>query len=125
MSLTEQLLAALSVYGVPLLFGVTLVASIGIPIPVSLLLIAAGSFVELGEMNGWSVILLASCGAVIGDQIGYMLGRWGGSHVLGHVGGWILSEDKLMKAERSARRWGGASVFLTRWLLTPLGSCVN
>jgi membrane-associated protein len=125
MSLTEQLLAALSVYGVPLLFGVILIASIGVPLPVTLLLIAAGSFVEMGEMNGPALILTASCGAVIGDQIGYMIGRWGGSRVAARVGGWLVSESKLEQAERAARKWGGASVFFSRWLVTPLGPCVN
>jgi len=43
MNVSEQLLAALSIYGLPLLFGVILISSIGIPFLMSLLLVAAGS----------------------------------------------------------------------------------
>jgi membrane-associated protein len=121
MSLTDHLLAALSVYGLPLLFSLILVASAGIPLPVTLLLVAAGSFVELGELSGWRVIVLASCGAVAGDQIGYCLGRWGSKR----IPGWLISEAKLKQAEQAAVRWSGASVFFSRWLLTPLGPCIN
>ena len=77
MSLSEQLLAALSLYGTPLLFAITVIACAGVPLPASLLLIAAGSFADHGEMNGPAVIGFASLGAVLGDQFGYVLGRWG------------------------------------------------
>ena len=51
MNLTDQLLAALSLYGLPVLFGVIAIAAAGVPMPVTLMLVAAGSFVELGEMK--------------------------------------------------------------------------
>ena len=78
MSITDQVLAALLVYGLPVLFGVILVCSVGIPFPISLMLVAAGSFVEQGEMKLWQVIAVASLAAILGDQIAYGLSRWGG-----------------------------------------------
>ena len=45
--MTDQLLAALTLYGLPVLFVVVLVASIGVPFPLSLVLVAAGSFCEI------------------------------------------------------------------------------
>ncbi len=78
MSIIDQLLAALSQYGLPMLFGVTAIAAVGVPLPISLMLVAAGSFVELGEMKLWQVIVVAGGAAVLGDQVGYALGRWGG-----------------------------------------------
>jgi hypothetical protein len=50
MTITDQVLAALLLYGLPVLFGVILICSIGVPFPISLMLVAAGSFVEQGEM---------------------------------------------------------------------------
>jgi membrane protein DedA with SNARE-associated domain len=32
---------------------------------------------------------------------------------------------RIAKAEEHARRWGGLGVFLSRWLVTPLGSLIN
>jgi membrane protein DedA with SNARE-associated domain len=125
MNITDQLLSALTDYGLPLLFVVVLIGSAGPPLPLTLLLIAAGSFVEQGEMNFWSVVLVASGGAIAGDQIGYGIGRWGGRRVAKRIGSWFGGENRIHEAEAAARKWGGVSVFLTRWLITPLGSWIN
>ena len=128
MNITDQLLSALMNYGLPVLFSVifiAFIASAGIPLPVSLLLIAAGSFVEQGDMNFWQVLLVASAGAILGDQVGYGIGRWGGRRFAKRLGSWLGDENRLLEAVATARKWGGISVFLTRWLLTPLGSWTN
>lgn len=125
MNLSEQLLGMLVLYGVPLLCAVTFISSAGAPLPVSLLLIAAGSFTDHGEMNAVSVITFATVGAVLGDQAGFALGRWGGHRLARRVSRWAGSEERLESAEAHARRWGGLGIFLTRWLITPLGPCVN
>lgn len=125
MSLSEQLFAMLSLYGLPVLFGVTLIGAIGIPLPVSLMLIAAGSFVQQGDMNLGLVVGLASAAAILGDNIGYGIGRWGGRRVARRLSQFLGGADRLKQAEESLRRWGGLTVFLTRWLLTPLGGAIN
>jgi membrane-associated protein len=124
-SISDQLLAAFVLYGLPVLFGVILIGSVGIPLPSTFLLIAAGSFVEQGEMNLWWVILLASGAAILGDQIGYGIGRWGGRRVALRVGGWFGGENRLHDAEASTKKWGGFGIFFSRWLITPLGPWLN
>jgi membrane-associated protein len=124
MSPTDQALAWLSTYGLPVLFGVILIASAGVPFPITFMLIAAGSFVDLGEMNLWSVIGLSICGAVIGDQIGYGIGRWGSGRAV-RIASWISSEERWKQAEAAAHKWGGPGIFFSRWLITPLGPCFN
>jgi membrane protein DedA with SNARE-associated domain len=126
MNISEQLLSALSIYGLPVLFGVIIIASAGIPMPMSLLLVAAGSFVEQGEMKLWQVIVLASTGAVIGDQIGYGIGRWGGRKYAFKISRWFNTGEKnLKRAEAATRKWEGMGVFFSRWLITPLGPWLN
>ncbi|HXI74945.1 MAG TPA: DedA family protein [Pyrinomonadaceae bacterium] len=125
MNLTDQLLAALSLYGLPVLFGVIAIAAAGVPMPVTLMLVAAGSFVELGEMKLWQVLLVASSAAVLGDQCGYALGRWGGHSVLERLRRRKNGEAKIAQAHAFAKRWGGAGIFFTRWLVTPLGPWLN
>lgn len=125
MNLSDYLLGTLGVYGVPALFMILLVGSIGLPTPASLLLLVAGSFVAQGELSLWQVLLLGSVGAILGDNIGYALGRWGGPRVARRVSRWTGGEAGLKRAEAWLRRWGGAGIFLTRWLLTPLGPLVN
>ena len=125
MTLSDQLLAALVVYGLPVLFGVILAASIGIPLPASLLLITAGSFVEQGQLNVWAVLGVTAVAAIAGDNISYGIGRWGGSRVISRMLGWIGGEARLRQAEAAARRWGGPGIFLSRWLAPPLGPAIN
>ena len=125
MSITDQLLAALSQYGLPLLFGVTAIAAVGVPLPVSLMLVAAGSFVELGEMTLWQVIVVASAAAVLGDQVGYALGRWGGYRLLSRMKRRKNGDERIPQAQRFAKRWCGAGIFFSRWLDTALGPWLN
>ena len=125
MSITDQLLAALSLYGLPVLFGVLVVSSAGVPFPISLMLVAAGSFIEQGEMKLWPVLVVASAGAVVGDQIGYALGRKGGRHAAQWFTRWIGDESHIHKAEAFTKRWGAAGIFFSRWLVTPLGPWLN
>ncbi|HSS22314.1 MAG TPA: DedA family protein [Pyrinomonadaceae bacterium] len=125
MSITDQVLAALLVYGLPVLFGVILVCSAGIPFPISLMLVVAGSFVEQGEFKLWQVIAVASLAAVLGDQIAYGLSRWAGRRVVNRIGRRIGADAQIKQAESFTKRWGGAGIFLSRWLVTALGPWVN
>lgn len=76
--MSEQLLAWLPLYGVPVLFGFLVVTSAGVPFPGTLMLLAVGSFVAQSEMNLWQVLIVGSAGAIVGDQIGYCLGLGAG-----------------------------------------------
>src|SRR5436305_113924 len=97
----------------------------GIPMPSSLLLLVAGSLTEQGDMSLWPTLALAAMGAIIGDNLGYSIGRWGGHRVRGRLARVVGGEDKLKRAESWLKRREGAGIFFTRWLLTPLGPVVN
>src|SRR6185369_7070306 len=99
-------MAWLSLYGVPALFGILVVTCAGIPFPDTLLLLAVGSFVAQGEMKLWEVLVVGSAGAIIGDQIGYGLGRWGGRRLVRRITNKMGGEDKLIRAEAFSHRWG-------------------
>lgn len=72
----DQILALLVQYGLPVLAAVVFVASAGLPVPASLLLIAAGAFVAQGHFPHLMTVVLATLAAVAGDSIGFLLGRW-------------------------------------------------
>lgn len=125
MKLSDYLLGALGIYGLPLLFVALLVGSVGLPLPASFLLLAAGSFVAQDELSLWPVLGLASAGAILGDNIGYALGRWGGRRVFGWLGRLFGKNSEFSKTENWLKRWEGSGIFFSRWLLTPLGPVVN
>jgi membrane-associated protein len=125
MSFTDQLLAALLVHGVPLLFGVILIAAVGMPFPVSLMLVAAGSFAKQGELDLLPVIVVGSLAAILGDQIGYSLARWRGRRFIVRISRRLGGETKIKEAEALTEKWGGIGVFFSRWLVTELGPWLN
>jgi membrane protein DedA with SNARE-associated domain len=121
----DQVLAALSRFGSPALFVVVAIAAVGIPLPVTLLLIVTGSLAAQGAMNVWWAIAIASVGSVAGDQIGYAAGRWGGKALVARFKGILGNPERLRKMDAKTRRWGAAGIFFSRWLLSPLGPWVN
>ncbi|HEX8140448.1 MAG TPA: DedA family protein [Pyrinomonadaceae bacterium] len=125
MSLSDYLLSAFGIYGLPVLFAVLLIGAIGAPVPGSLLLVAAGSFVEQGEIDQWPVLLLASLSVILGDNVGYALGRWGGRRLVRWMSRLVGGQRRLEHVEEWLKRYGGMGIFLSRWLLTPLGPFVN
>lgn len=125
MSLSDYLLSTLGVYGLPVLFLSLLIGAVGVPLPGSLMLLAAGSFVEQGDMSLWPVLALSAVGAILGDNVGYALGRFGGSRLTRGISRFIGGEDRLRAAEDWLKRREGAGIFLSRWLFTPLAPFVN
>ena len=123
--MSEQVLAALARYGSPALFAIVAVAAVGIPLPVTLLLIVTGSLAAQGAMNVWLSIALAAVGSVAGDQIGFAVGRWGGKALVARLSRMIGSAERIRELDARAKSWGGPGVFFSRWLVTPSGPWIN
>jgi membrane protein DedA with SNARE-associated domain len=123
--MNDQLLAAVSQYGAPALFGIVAIAAVGVPLPITLLLIVAGSMISQGAMNLWWAIGAAGAGSILGDQAGYAIGRWGGQAVIAKLSRLFGKRANLEAMEAKARAWGGPGIFVTRWLLSPLGPWIN
>jgi membrane protein DedA with SNARE-associated domain len=121
----DQLLAAVSQYGAPALFGIVAIAAIGVPLPITLLLIVAGSMISQGAMNLWWAIGAAGAGSILGDQAGYAIGRWGGPAIITKLSGLFGKRANLEAMEAKAKAWGGPGIFITRWLLSALGPWIN
>jgi membrane protein DedA with SNARE-associated domain len=123
--MTDQLLELLTTYGLPALFGAMILAAAGMPFPSSLTLVAMGSFVAQGELSFWPVVFAGASGAIVGDQISYAFGRYGGRPLLAAVTKRIGGADKVEQAEAYSRKWAGWGIFFSRWLIGPLGPWIN
>jgi len=123
--MSDQLLAAVSQYGASALLGIVTIAAIGVPLPITLLLIIVGSMISQGAMNLWWALGVASAGAILGDQAGYAIGRWGGPAAVTRLSTLFGKRANLRAMEAQAKAWGGAGIFITRWLITPLGPWIN
>jgi membrane protein DedA with SNARE-associated domain len=99
-------------YGLAFLFGIVALESAGIWVPGETALIAAAVLASRGHFPLWAVILLAALAAILGDNVGYWIGR-----TLGRRYAYKLpfAERLLPPAERFFRRHGGKAVFLARF----------
>ena len=108
-----------------MLFLVLMIGSLSIPFPTNVLVIAAGSFVAQGEMELGSLIAVLMSGSIIGDNLGFALGRWGGKRLVRRLTLRFGVHDKFVKAEEVSRKWGASGIFFTRWLVSSLAPFVN
>jgi membrane-associated protein len=101
------------------------IAAVGVPLPVTLLLIVAGSMISQGAMNLWGAIAAAGAGSILGDQAGYAIGRWGGPAVVRKLSRFLGKRTNIEAIEAKAKAWGGPGIFVTRWILGALGPWIN
>ena len=114
-------LSALQGYGTPALALVIFVSCLGLPVPSTMLLLAAGAFARTGLLRIELVTPLVLLAAVIGDSCSYLTGRRVGTVLARHLKGSL----SWSRAEHTFDRWGIWAVPLTRFLLTPLALPTN
>ena len=91
---------------------------LGFLVPGETGIVLAGVLANQHKLPLWAVLTVAVTGAVIGDSIGFLVGRRYGEQILRHLPKRLLDEDKIKRAEQIVRRWGGRAVFLGRFTAT-------
>ncbi|MFF7636856.1 DedA family protein [Kitasatospora sp. NPDC008050] len=95
------------------------IESLGIPLPGEIALIAAGMLASKGTVNPALVALCAVAGAIIGDSIGYSIGRKGGKPLFEKLGRKFprhFGPEHVETAERAFHKWGMWAVFFGRFI---------
>lgn len=123
--MTDWLLALVPQYGLWLLAATTFLSCLALPFPASILMLTAGGFAAAGDLVLWQAVLAAATGAVTGDQLGFWAGRGFGTLVLARLRADPGRDRLLAKADALMDRRGLVAVFLSRWLVSPLGPYVN
>jgi membrane-associated protein len=125
-TLGEEILAALLVYGYPVLALTLLLGTMGAPFPSALSVVVAGSLIARGEMNWvWAAAVVVASSAS-GDLAGYGLGRLLGREFLERRGRWLgFTAARRARVELLFEQWGILTVLLSRSLLSFLSSAVN
>jgi len=93
--------------------------SLGIPLPGEIALITAALLASHGVVSPWGVALCAIAGAIIGDSIGYTIGRKGGRPLFDRLGRKFprhFGPEHLETAERAFQKWGMWAVFFGRFI---------
>ena len=108
----------LASYGYLVVFLLVMIESIGVPVPGETALIGAALYAgSTHKLEIWWIVGVAIAGAVIGDNIGFSIGRYGGAKLLLRYGHKIrLHEARLKIGIWLFRRHGGKVVFWGRFV---------
>lgn len=103
--------------GYLVLFALIGAESAGVPVPGETALITAGLLARTGQFHIELVIVVGAVAAIVGDNIGYLIGRKGGRRLLERPG--FLEKHRrevLRKGEPFFAKHGPKAVFLGRWV---------
>ncbi|MFB7586271.1 DedA family protein [Streptomyces sp. NPDC056169] len=113
-----ETIPAVAIYA---LVGVVIgLESLGIPLPGEIVLVSSALLAsQHGDINPYVLGACATAGAIIGDSIGYAIGRKGGRPLLAWLGKKFpkhFGEANIALAERSFQKWGMWAVFFGRFI---------
>ncbi|OLC71349.1 MAG: hypothetical protein AUH87_02960 [Deltaproteobacteria bacterium 13_1_40CM_4_54_4] len=100
-------------YGYWAAAGATLVEGMGIPAPGQTLLIAGAFEAARGRMNIALLLLLVTGGAVVGNSLGYVIGRWAGRAALHKL---KVNPQRQQYLDDLFKRRGGPIILLARFV---------
>ncbi|HTB69853.1 MAG TPA: DedA family protein [Solirubrobacteraceae bacterium] len=108
----------IEVAGYPLLFLLVMAESGGVPIPGETALITAAVLASRGKLQIEWVIALAATAAIVGDNIGYLIGRKGGRWLLERPGRFERQRREVLRTgEPFFKRHGPKAVYFGRFVL--------
>lgn len=104
-------------YGYLAVAGLVFLEDFGVPVPGETVLIAAAVYAGAGRLSLPVVIVLGFVGAVLGDNVGYLIGHLGGRRLVLRFGrGVRLTAERLDRAEGFFRRHGGKVIVVARFI---------
>jgi membrane protein DedA with SNARE-associated domain len=111
MPLVSQFIEA---WGYVAISVIVILGNLGIPIPEETALTVGGYLAWQGHLKFLPVVLVGLVSAVVGDNIGYLLGRRYGRLALAHWG--RLSPERLARMQRFVLGYGMLAVFIARFV---------
>jgi len=110
-----QLIVTYGYFAVAILVAVE---SFGVPLPGETILVAAALYAgHTHHLSVWAIFAVAAVAAIVGDNIGYLLGRTGGERLIRRYGRYVrLDETKLQSARILFNRHGDKVVFFGRFV---------
>jgi len=114
-------LSAIAAYCAGVLGLLFFLSALGLPLPSTLFVVAAGAFIQQGVLNLATTLGLSLVCVVLGDLLSYGMGR-----ALGRsMNAWYGQSAPWQRAEAYFARRGGIAIVLTRCVLMPIAVPVN
>ena len=124
-SLIHEAYAAIPRHGSVVMFLAALLSCAGAPIPTSAMMLASGALIAAGDMALATVFAATLVGAMIGDQIGYFLGRTGGQPLWDKFHARPKLAPTMDRARAELDRRAVIAVIISRFPLSALGPWIN
>lgn len=119
-------------YGYIVIFSLVMLGNMGVPVPEESPVVLAGYASQKLWLDYKTAFLVCLVSAIVGDNIGYMIGRKGGRPLLLRYGKYVgLNEAKLARLEAFFERYGDKTVFIARfvaglrWAAGPLSGAAK
>src|SRR3984893_7249248 len=107
----------LNQFGYLAVVGLVLIEDFGVPVPGETVLILAAVYAGTGRLNIVLVSVFGFCGAVVGDNIGFAIGHFGGRQLVERYGRYVfLTPARLDKATSFFERHGGNVIMVARFV---------
>ena len=119
--MSDFLLTQIINYGAPLFGLILFLAAVGLPLPASLLLIAAGAFSQQGFLDWLPMAVFGLLGAISGDAVSFGMGFYAKDSVSKRFEG----SPTWQSARDTFKARAGLAVYLTRFLITALAVPTN
>lgn len=104
-------------FGYAAIAGLLTLEDFGVPAPGETVLIAGAIYAGAGRLNLVLVAVLGFTGAVVGDNIGYLIGRIGGRRLVDRFGRYVLlTPERVGRAEGFFIRYGGGVIVVARFV---------
>jgi membrane-associated protein len=104
-------------YGYWVVFLGVMLENGGLPVPGETVLLFSGFLAYHGRLSLDRAIFTAIAGATLGDSLGYLIGRWGGTALVNRYRGrFLLSARRFDRAQAIFLRFGHWAVFVARFI---------
>lgn len=116
-----HLLAEFGVVGIGVILFLETGLLIGLVLPGETLTVIAGAYSNVSGPSGshpsfFLVVVAAGCGAVLGGQLGYMIGRRAGPRLFARPDRLVFRQSWLERTREYFRRFGSRAVIIGRFV---------
>ena len=115
---THTLDQLLSQYGYAAVLAFVMIESFGVPFPGETMIVTAALYAGATQrLSVWGIWAAAAAGAIIGDNIGFALGHWGGYRLIRRYGPKVhFDQAKFKVGKLLFARHGGKVMFFGRFV---------
>jgi membrane protein DedA with SNARE-associated domain len=104
-------------HGALLVFAAVFVEQLGVPLPATPWLLAAGALATTGKTNWFTALFAATCGSALADAIWFYLGRYRGQRVLSFLCRISLEPDSCVRRTQDVfTRYGMRGVIVAKFI---------